>query len=143
MKKNKAILNAFILMIMILNVVSCKETGTNTKDTVSALLRSGKWKLNNATVDGVNKNDLFTGFEITFSAGSYTSSNGDPVWASTDTWVFTDDNATAFTRNDAIVVTIQSLTESNLKLALTWNKTTLGGGRNNSINGNHVFELSH
>lgn len=143
MKKSINFINAFILMFFILNVMSCKETAVDSKDTVSALLRSGKWKLNNVTVDGVNKNDLFTGLEITFTTANYSSLNGDPVWPISGTWIFTDDNATAITRIDDLIVTIQSLTASNLTLALNWKKTTLGGGRINSISGNHVFELSH
>ena len=48
---------------------------------------------------------------------------------------------TAIKRDDGLVVTLQEVTDTSLKLALTWTKTTLGSGRIESVSGQHVFSF--
>jgi hypothetical protein len=109
---------------------------------VQALLTSGAWKVKSVTVDGLNKNDLFTGFTIGFTATGFTATNGDPVWPASGTWTFADATKKSVTRNDGTTVTLESISETELTLKLQWSKTTLGGGKINSIAGTHVFILN-
>jgi hypothetical protein len=120
---------------------SCKKNEDTAQQKAMKLI-TGTWTSTNVTVDGVNKNDLFTGFTLTLSPAVFSSSNGDPVWPVSGTWNFTDGNATAFIRNDGVVVSVNALTETSLTLTLQWDKTTFGGGRTNSVSGQHVFEFS-
>jgi len=97
----------------------------------------GDW----VTVEGVNVTDLFKDFSITFTATGYTTSGTSPVWARTDTWSFKDDTATTMIRkSDSKEVTVD-VTETTLKLTVTWDQTTYEGGRTQSINGKHEFNL--
>jgi hypothetical protein len=64
------------------------------------------------------------------------------VWPSTGTWIFTDAEKKSITRDDGTVVNLQSISDHELTLALHWNKTTLGGGRAGSLQGDHVFVLA-
>lgn len=111
------------------------------KEKVTKLLTTSAWKIQNTTVGGVVHNELFQNFSISFSATGFSTTNGDPVWPSSGAWSFTDDTANAFTRSDGIVVTIEEVNESALVLSLTWTKTTLGGGKENSISGRNVFSF--
>lgn len=110
---------------------------------VTGILTKSKWPLTSVTVEGENAIDLFKDFSITFSATGYTTSGTTPVWARTGTWTFVDaTTANKFKREDNVEVTIESISESQLKLTLTWDKTTYAGGRSNSLKGKHEFVLS-
>jgi hypothetical protein len=97
------------------------------------------------TVDGVDvTEDLFPGFAISFGANTFTTTGTTPVWLRSDTWAFTDETATAFTRGqDGKTVTISILSETQLKLTLEWDQTTYeDGGRIRSIPGTYQFVLN-
>jgi hypothetical protein len=97
------------------------------------------------TVDGVDvTSDLFEGFAITFGESTFTTTGTTPVWLRTDTWEFTDESATAFTRGqDGKTVTITTISDTQLKLTLEWDQTTYEeGGRKRSIPGTYQFILN-
>lgn len=136
-------------LILLLVVVSATSTmfltGCDSNEETAAekqlkLLLTGKpWVIESVTVDNVDESDLFTDLELTFADGTLSTSNGVPVWEESDTWEFTDSQATAFTRGDGVEVTIDQLTKTKLVLTLTWDQTTIGGGRTESIEGEHTF----
>lgn len=109
------------------------------QEEVTAILTASPWKANTVTVDGVDKTLTYKDLGITFTESGFTAEAGEPVWPATGTWTFTSKEASAFTRGDGLVVTIEQATATSLKLALTWNKTTLGPGRTQSVSGSHVF----
>jgi hypothetical protein len=110
---------------------------------VTALMKTGAWKIQAATVDGASQTALFTGLTLTFSDTGFTSTNGEPVWPASGTWAFVNEGATSFTRNDGVVVTIQEISGSAMILSLTWDKTTLGPGRIASVEGQTVLTFGH
>jgi hypothetical protein len=137
-------LQSCLCVIVMTLIVSCggdsnkNDPGPDTK----ALLTSGIWKMNDVSVDGVNRNDLFTNFTLTFTAtGFFAAANGDPVWPLSGTWAFSSADQTTFTRSDGVEVAISDVSENELTLELTWNKTTLGGGRGSSTMGNYTFVM--
>jgi hypothetical protein len=108
---------------------------------------TGKWG-GNATstvvVDGLDvTDDLFSGFSITFTEGSYTTTGTSPVFPSSDTWTFkANTNGTVLVRaSDDKEMTISSLTDTELVFTLVWDQTTTSSGRQKSIPGPHVFTL--
>jgi hypothetical protein len=131
-------------LILLMALAAMSGCGSH-KDTpgpdVQAMLTSGTWKTETVTIDGVNKNDQFVNFTISFTKTGFTSVGGAPVWPSGGTWIFTDAEKKSITRDDGVIVTLQSVSASELALALHWNKTTLGGGRGASIQGDYVFIL--
>lgn len=131
-----------ISMLFVISVMSgCGDSGPTAPDT-KVLLTSGTWKINTVTVDGVNQDELFTNFSISFTATSFTSTPGGALWPASGTWAFANSDQKAFTRNDGVEVTLESISETALTLKLTWNKTTLGGGRVASTQGNYIFTFS-
>lgn len=111
------------------------------QEEVKAILTASPWKVNTVSVDGVDKTITYKDLGITFTATEFTSVNGAAIWPASGSWAFTSAAATAITRNDGLVVTIQEATATSLKLALTWNKNTLTTGRTNSVSGAHVFSF--
>lgn len=92
-------------------------------------------------VSGVDKTGSNTGFTLTFGATNYTTQQGGVVWPATGTWKFTNDTAKALTREDGIEVAILSISENNLDISFSWNKTTFGPGRSASIPGTYRYKL--
>jgi hypothetical protein len=108
---------------------------------VTAKLTAGQWKVGLVTVDGVDQSALFKSFNITFTATSFSTTNGGVVWPASSTWSFTDANATGFSRSDGITVQLQEITDTSLKMSMAWSKNTLGPGRIESVKGQHVFTM--
>ena len=136
-------LGAAQVMIVIAFVVI---TGCGKKETISQttlntnILSSHGWKLQSLMVDNVDKTILYSGMTLSFTAATYATTKGSPVWASNGTWTFSGNDGKTITRDDQIDVSIDQIADSQLVLSLTWNKTTLGG-RQESVSGKHVYTL--
>ena len=132
------------VMVAILTLSSCgSDTPTLSKqDEVKAKLIASTWNIGSVMVDGTDKTTVYPNLKLTFTSAGFTSLNGGVIWPASGTWTFTSADATAFTRNDDLVVTIQEVTATSLKLALAWDKTTIGPGRVSSVGGQHVFSFS-
>ncbi len=131
---------AITLLAVISQLTSCgsSDPKPSTQDQVKGKMVSGVWKIQSVTVDGVDKTSVYPGLTLQFTATTYTSANGKPVWATSGTWEFTSADATAFKRDDNIEVTVEA-TDTSLKLTLNWPTGTLGGGRVESVKGVNVF----
>ena len=145
MKTIKLFLSIILVATIIATLDSCKggaggddpEPKTE-PERVSELLQSTQWKLSSIKVDDVSKN-LFANMTITFTANGFTTTNGAPVWPASGTWTFSGSDAKTMTLGDQTTVAIESITETNLTLSLTWTKNTVGPGRVASVAGKHVF----
>ena len=143
MKATKAvwITATFVLAVSALVSMSSCGGGGSTPEgpNIDALLKSGTWKVKTVTVNNTDNLSLFTGLTVTFTAANFASTNGDPVWPVAGTWTLNSATKT-ITRGDGLTVTVgDGISETSLTLSLTWNKTTLGGGRTTSVAGNHIF----
>lgn len=140
----KITLAVLALAVLATSFCGCKGSDTpalSKKDEVTATLTKSAWVIKTVTVDGVDKTSIYPNIGLTFTSSAFTTTNGGPIWPTSGTWSFTTADATAIQRNDGLVVTIQEATATSLKLALSWTKTTLGGGRVESVSGQHVFNF--
>ena len=108
---------------------------------VTSLLKTGTWKVQSVSVDGTDQSALFKNFTLSFTDAGFATVNGTAVWPASGTWKFFNDQATSFTRDDGLVVTIQNVSSTQLIISLVWTKTTLGPGRVGSVKGTTVFTL--
>ena len=133
-----------IFLLSLVTLFSCSASKEESaQDKMRKLLTSGTWNVVSVTADGEDKTDAFAGFRLTFTANTYTTDQGDPGWPASGTWAFTDDKATAFTRDGDVLVTIRSSTDTHLSLSLISNYPILEeGGRAESIAGEFVFEFN-
>lgn len=134
------------LVVLSVTFTGCKkkneEPKPNKTDQVKSMLTGGKWTMQSVTVDGVDKTDVYAGLTVTFTSSGYTSTNGAPVWPASGTWFFQDDTGVLIGRGDGTSIVIENITQTNLKLDLSWPTNTLGSGRVSSVAGNHVFTFS-
>lgn len=134
-----------ILATMLLLMASLAQTACDGNDPdlkADALKQlTGSWQVRQVRVDGMDRTDLFDDFSLVIAQRQFSATNGEPVWPASGTWAFADDQGKTFTRDDGVVVTIESLGNTSLVLSLTWTKTTLGAGRERSVSGVHVFEF--
>lgn len=128
------------VIVITLLITACGGSDKeNEKDRTNRLLKSTTWKLNRVTVDGVDKTSDYTGMTLKISDGTYTSTNGEPVWPTSGVWKLVD-NKTA-ERDGSETVRIEVLSETTLTLSLDWQKTTFGPGRISSIQGAYSVEF--
>jgi len=143
---NKSIISSLVITAIIMAVVSqvtsCTEDVPET-ERVTSILTSHSWKVSTVTVGGTDQTSLFTGFTISFTGTNYNPTNGGLVWPSSSTWTFKDDTAKVLVRGDGLEVKLNEVTETSLKMELTWNKSTLGPGRISSISGVHIFSMTN
>jgi len=134
------LLMSLLFVLSLFMLTNCgKETPLTEAEKVTAVLASGQWKMNSASVDGTDQSSVYQGLTLNFTATGFTSTNGEPIWPATGTWQFTNDNARAMKRNDGVEVSINESTDSKLVLQMSWSKTTLGSGRINSVGGQHII----
>src|SRR5688572_26473974 len=87
-----SLLSAVVLMLAVTLLDSCKgDDDPSPADKNKEIISSGTWKIGSVAVAGVDQTDLFAGFTLQFtSSGTYTSTNGSPVWNASGTWSFKD-----------------------------------------------------
>lgn len=143
MKKISTFLFTAATIISALLVTSCKKSDDPQPETtrIKGLLKANAWRIQNVTVDATDQTELFTGLTLSFTDTNYTTTNGSVVWPASGTWNFTDGTAKKVLRSDDVEVTIVEVTDSSLKLSLTWDTGTIGSGRALSVGGNHVFSF--
>ena len=142
----KSILGVMVLSgVLLLSDCGSKSDPTPAAATepqrVTGLMKTGTWKVQSVMVDGTDQSALFKNFTLSFTDAGFASVNGSAVWPSSGTWKFVNDQATSFTRDDGLVVTIQTVSSTQLIISLVWTKTTLGPGRVTSVKGTTVFIL--
>jgi hypothetical protein len=136
-----------IILLSILSIGSlfsssgCKPDDPSATQVALNKLKSGVWRIDQVYVDGADRTSLFTGMTLQFTSTTYSTTNGDPVWAASGTWTFTDKTGNLITRDDGVQLTISSLTKSALTFSMQWDETTYGSGRKRSVAGPHTFEF--
>ena len=133
------------IIAAIIQLSGCKEDAaiSNQDEVKAKLTAAATWKMQTVLVDGTDKSTVYKDLNIKFTDTGFTSTNGGVVWPATGTWSFTDADATAITRNDGLTVSLQEVTGTSLKLALSWSKTTFAPGRSGSVSGQHVFSFGN
>lgn len=144
MKAFKAV-SKLVLVAMtfavIISVQGCKDEVPET-DRVKGILKASTWTMQTVVVDAVDQSTVYKGLTLNFTDTGYSSTNGGIVWPASGTWVFADASAKTITRNDNLAITITEVTDAKLILSLTWAKTTLAGGRIESVKGLNVFTFT-
>lgn len=144
-KKTISYFLSFCFLVVVLAISSCGGDSPEPSETEAqkaTKLLIGTWTIQQVTVDGSDRSDIYKDLRITFSASSLSATNGGPVWPSTTSWDFTDDSGKTIVRGDGLNISVNELTNNRFVAALTWTKTTLNGGRENSVSGQHVFTFT-
>jgi hypothetical protein len=137
-----SIYTATVILLMQMSACQkCCRPVFNAQETVRAKMIAGNWKIQSLFVDDIDKTSTYAGMTIQFTATSYTPTNGRALWPAGGTWSFISDDGLIFKRDDGILVNVE-VTDTILKLTLTWPTTTLSGGKLQSIKGVNVFTFA-
>lgn len=128
------------LMTQLTSCDSKSDPVPSAQDAVKAKLIANNWIMQSVSVDGEDQTGVYAGLTIQFTATTFTTTNGKAVWPASGKWSFASSDVTTILRDDGIEVNVE-VSDATLKLTLTWTKTTLGGGRVESIKGVNVFNL--
>ncbi len=128
---------------LLLTTTGCKNDDEPTAQArvISMLTSVEAWDNPEVTVDGVDYSDLYKDLFITFTESAYTSAGGAPVWATSGTWKFLNEEATLLQFDGIREVEINSISDDILELSFQWNENTFEPGRINSVKGKQKFKL--
>jgi len=130
-------LKRIIGLLLFVSLASGCSTKEDPPPSTISLLTSGVWTINKVTIDGIDQTSMFSSMTLVFTTNTYTTTKGGLVWPANGTFQLNDNDE--IIRNDAAVISIDELSETQLGLSLTWSKNALGSGRINSISGKHTF----
>lgn len=141
--QNLSNLLSLVLIVFLILFSGCggDSSSLSASEVTTKQLTSSGWKISTVQVDGTDQSALFTNMTLSFTATNYATTKGGVVWPSSGTWTFTDNTAKKIKRNDNLEVTIVEITDTSLKLSLTWAAGTFGSGRFSSVAGSHVFSF--
>jgi hypothetical protein len=134
----------FTFITLMMPLSGCKkDSPLSDQEKVTAMLTAGtgKWEAPVVTVDGVDYSDLYRDFSIKFEKTTYTTTAGAPIWKSSGTWAFIDEEATFMKLDNDPEVEINSISNDFLELSFLWNQDTFEPGRIRSIRGKQKFRL--
>ena len=90
--------------------------------------------------DGFDVTSQFAGFKLTIGNKTYSTENGlSPVWETSGTWDFQNDNPNLVLRDGETSITL-SLSGGNLTMTFMAEGATTGG-RTKSVSGEYQFHL--
>ncbi|MEK6781746.1 MAG: hypothetical protein AABY93_08565 [Bacteroidota bacterium] len=128
-------------LVALLAISGCKKDAPSSQEVIKSRMISTSWEIKAVSIDGVDKTSMYAGMTLQFTPTTYTATKGGVIWPSSGTWSFNSDDGTTILRNDGLELTVQ-VTDATLDTSLYWQERTLGGGRLNSLQGNHVFSFS-
>lgn len=139
------LVSCLAIILVVVSLSGCGESGAtdptpSAQDAIKEKLTANKWNLQTAMVDGTDKTAVYQNLSITFTASSYSSTNGGGIWPATGAWSFNSVDGTSIKRDDGLVITVD-VTSTSLKLSFAWSKNTLSGGKIESVSGQHVLQF--
>jgi hypothetical protein len=138
----KSATSIFVLLLIAVWNFGCgsdEPSSPTEMEEIKASMTSDTWNVQSVDVDGIDETSVYSSLKLKFTETTFTSTNGGPIWPATGTWSFADKTGKLVKRGDGIEITIDEASTTLLRLKLNWTETTLGGGRTNSVSGQHIF----
>lgn len=133
----------FVVVGFALVYVGCKrDDEPSAHERITSILTSAEaWTDPEVTVDGVDYSELYTSFEISFATSTYSTVEGDPVWQSSGSWRFLNEEGTRLQMDGTREVELNLPTADIIELSFQWDESTFEPGRVNSIKGKQKVKL--
>ena len=102
----------------------------------------GTWNLSGVTRDGLDVQNEFSGFTVTFMSSGYTTSDGYLAWSNNGTWSFQSGSFDKIIRKDNVIMLVVFI-NNDLQLSLSFmlQDSSPTAGKVAGITGNYVFDL--
>jgi hypothetical protein len=135
---------AIILSLTLLS--ACSDNSAvppSDEENLIQLITSGTWILESVTIDGVEEPNLFKGMTLNMTRSTYSVVNGGKIWDKTNSWYPHSSSGKQYiyfsNLTMAFPVEIEHINQETLSFSFHWNTTSLAGGREKSLEGDHVF----
>ncbi|MEQ8363404.1 MAG: hypothetical protein RIF39_09720 [Cyclobacteriaceae bacterium] len=138
LNKPKLTVYLIILFSFQLFLASCKKDDPDPVDQRINEL-TATWKVNTVENDNVDVTQQYEGFTLTISGQNYTTTNGRNPWPDAGTYEINAEELSTLRRSDGINITVDKVTAD--ELILSFNFSTLAGGRTKGVTGNFTFSL--
>lgn len=129
------------LIVTFANCGSDDGPGEPTAQELAFELLSGSWSLANGgsvTLDGENITANFTGFQVSFTDGTYGTSDAGDLFKANGTWQWVADSASEILLDDGKAISISMLSETDLVFRFQFAGT---GGVVAGLAGSYVVTL--
>ncbi len=120
-------------------LISCNDDDGPSAEQIRLQEHSATWALGSVTNDGNDVTSQFTGFSLSIDQFSFTTENGGNAWPTSGTYSFIENDLDRLQRSDGVEITIDAI--NNDDLSLSFQVSTLPGGRTAGITGNFIFSL--
>lgn len=140
--------NLYTLLAVLLVVGLACNPDDNSEPTAQELafeILSGSWGLTQGgsiVVDGQDLSLNYQGFSVSFTNGSYSTTNAEDLFNASGTWTWVDNEAQMISLDDGKQITIRSLTETEFVFNFSFSGS--GGQANHAdgIAGSYVITVN-
>ena len=133
-------LSLFFMLAGLLLFPGCGDKTEPESERVKKLLVAGEWGVQSVNGNAIDLTSVYKNLKLTFKDGTFTSAGGEPIWPASGSWNFTDPSAKKISAASP-EITILEVTDKKLSYSLPWTKTTVTGGRIESIPGDITFVM--
>ena len=145
MMKFRTILQFSVLLVVLTGTMTWLTSCKNDDDGVDPRTQqindlTATWQMSAVTNDNNDVTDQFTGFTLTVDGLNYRTQNGGNPWPASGTYDFKGDDLNILIRNDGAEITIDELTATSLVLSFNFSSVT--GGRTSGVTGDFTFSLT-
>ena len=120
-------------------MAGCKSDDGPNPEQVRLQELSQTWVLGTVTNDGNDVTSQFTGFSLTVDQFSFTTQNGGNAWPGSGTYSFVENDLDRILRSDGVEMSVTGISSDDL--TLSFQISTVSGGRISGVNGSFVFSL--
>lgn len=145
MKNPYTYIQTLFLSCLIILATACSQDDDPAAQQLAFEKLSGSWDLSqggSVIIDGQDASLNFAGFTLSFTDGSYATTNGGDLFRATGTWQWADEEAQTLMIDDGKVITIVSLTETAFVFTFTSNGSGGVANQGEGIAGNYTFTVN-
>ncbi|MEQ8359534.1 MAG: hypothetical protein RH860_08605 [Cytophagales bacterium] len=128
----------FCAVAFAIAIASCKNDDPNPLDQRINELKA-TWKLGSVKNDNADVTGQYAGFTLTIEGTSYSTVSGGNPWPESGTYEINSSDLNKIIRSDGTIITIDEITPT--VLVLSFNYTSLSGGRTKGVTGDFTFSL--
>ena len=128
-----------IFLALLTFLSACKKDDPN-PTTLRIKELTSVWNVSSVINDDVDVTSQFSGFKLTINDRTYSTINGGNPWPASGTYEINSTDLNTILRSDGTAVTIDEITATTL--ILSFNFSSLVGGRLSGVTGNFTFSLN-
>ena len=141
MKLSKKYIMTIALAFIVLNSSCSSDDSGPTAQAIAFEKLAGQWTFGatgSITLDGQDVSLNYPNFSLSFTDGTYQTTNGGELFKANGTWAWANEDAGSLTLDTGEEVTINNLTETNFRFSFTHDDGGIAAG----TAGNYVVTVN-